>query len=31
LRAYSKGLVLPLYESLTKKEQEHIIKTVNSL
>jgi perosamine synthetase len=31
LRAYSKGLVLPLYESLTQKEQEHIIKTVNSL
>lgn len=31
LRAYNKGLVLPLYESLTKEEQEHIIKTVNSL
>ena len=31
LRAYNKGLVLPLYEALTKKEQEHIIKTVNSL
>jgi len=31
LRAYNKGLVLPLYEGLTKKEQEHIIKTVNNL